>query len=138
MPLIQGIIFQVEELVKIFFPKLAKHFEAHGIMPTMYQLTQWFVTVFLATNLPFEILLRVWDVFLNEGMKTIYRVGLGLLKYYEKTLLKSEFEGIINTIRNLPGLKDPDKFMKQCFEIKLTRRQLGALEKKFHTQKPRR
>jgi hypothetical protein len=38
-----------------------------GVVPSMY-CTHWFNTIF-AYSLPFEQLLRVWDVFLLEGMK---------------------------------------------------------------------
>ena len=50
-------------------------------MPSMY-CTHWFNTIF-AYSLPFEQLLRVWDVFLLEGLKVcqlmVYATGLSRL-----------------------------------------------------------
>ena len=41
--------------------------------PTMY-CSHWFITIF-AYALPFDHLLRVWDVFFLEGIKTVFRCG---------------------------------------------------------------
>lgn len=40
--------------------------------------SQWFITVF-AHSLPFELVVRVWDVFLSEGYKIIFRIGIALM-----------------------------------------------------------
>jgi hypothetical protein len=67
MPLLQQCLFQFHELLKQEHPRLGHHLEKEGVVPSMY-CTHWFNTLF-AYSLPFEQLLRVWDVFLLEGMK---------------------------------------------------------------------
>jgi hypothetical protein len=67
MPLLQQSLFQFHELLKEEHPRLGNHLEQEGVVPSMY-CTHWFNTLF-AYSLPFEQLLRVWDVFLLEGMK---------------------------------------------------------------------
>lgn len=67
MPLLQQCLFQFHELLKQEHPRLGTHLEQEGVVPSMY-CTHWFNTLF-AYSLPFEHLLRVWDVFLLEGMK---------------------------------------------------------------------
>lgn len=67
MPLLQQCLFQFHELLKLEHPRLGLHLEQEGVVPSMY-CTHWFNTLF-AYSLPFEQLLRVWDVFLLEGMK---------------------------------------------------------------------
>ena len=52
-------------------PKLAGHMEEEGVLPTMY-CSQWFLTLY-AYTLPIDHLLRVWDVFLLEGPKVLFR-----------------------------------------------------------------
>ena len=37
--------------------------------------TQWFITIY-SYSLPFDMVLRIWDVFMLEGMKVVFRVGL--------------------------------------------------------------
>ena len=41
--------------------------------------SKWFMTLFVY-DFPFCTLVRIWDIFLFEGWKIIYRVGLALLK----------------------------------------------------------
>jgi hypothetical protein len=80
MPLLQQCLFQFHELLKQEHPRLGLHLEQEGVVPSMY-CTHWFNTLF-AYSLPFEQLLRVWDVFLLEGMK----VGLVLPQMLVKLL----------------------------------------------------
>ena len=58
-------------------PKLAGRMEEEGVLPTMY-CSQWFLTLY-AYTLPIDHLLRVWDVFLLEGPKVLFRWALSNL-----------------------------------------------------------
>ena len=51
-------------------------------------LTSWFISVFTRV-LEFHILLRVFDCFLLEGFKVIYRIALALLKLNESKFFKA-------------------------------------------------
>ncbi len=51
------------------------------MVPSMFA-SQWFITVF-SVNLRYEILVRVFDVFLLEGQKILYRIAYGILKINE-------------------------------------------------------
>ena len=57
-------------------PRLASHMEEEGVLPTMY-CSQWFLTLY-AYTLPIDHLLRVWDVFLLEGPKVLFRFAYRL------------------------------------------------------------
>ncbi|KAM3848904.1 TBC1 domain family member 2A isoform 2-T3 [Vipera latastei] len=47
----------------------------------------WFLVVFV-DSLVSDILLRVWDAFLYEGTKVIFRYALAIFKYNEEAILK--------------------------------------------------
>lgn len=64
LPLVQQYLFQFEQLVKDFLPKLGQHFSEEMINPSMYA-SQWFITV-LSYSFPFHFTLRIWDIFLYE------------------------------------------------------------------------
>lgn len=66
LPLLQHYMQIMQQLLSSQAPRLASHLEAEGVLPSMY-CSQWFITVF-AYNLPFDQLLRCWDIFLLEGM----------------------------------------------------------------------
>ena len=43
----------------------------------------------------------IWDIFMLEGVKIVFRVGLALLAAEEEELLALKFEGILTSLRNL-------------------------------------
>ncbi|WIA41307.1 hypothetical protein OEZ86_004906 [Tetradesmus obliquus] len=137
MPLLQQFLFQFHELLKQEQPKLGGHLEAEGVegvVPSMY-CTHWFNTIF-AYSLPFEQLLRVWDVFLLEGMKVVFRVGAALLLSAQDTLLAAPFERLVEALngRRFPLLsRHPDALMKAALRIPVSR-QLELLQHKYQQQ----
>lgn len=68
-------------LLKKHVPKVYDIFKKYNLHPSMYA-SQWFITIF-AVNLKFDILVRIFDVFLLEGQKILYRFALGILKLSE-------------------------------------------------------
>ncbi|XP_078532684.1 TBC1 domain family member 2A isoform X2 [Lissotriton helveticus] len=67
-------------------PKLTAHFEQHKIDLSLITFN-WFLVVFV-DSLVSDILLRVWDAFLYEGTKVIFRYALAIFKYNEEEILK--------------------------------------------------
>eukprot|EP00210_Caulerpa_lentillifera_P001042 g1005.t1 len=128
-PLVHHHFRQFEHLIESETPKLAVHFQREGVHPSMFCFN-WFNTIF-AYSLPFEHLLRVWDVFLIEGWKIVYRVGLLLLKSAEEKLLKNGLEGIMAIVSSnskqlssdqFPILaKDPDFFINAACNIRISK-----------------
>lgn len=66
-----------EWLLEKYFSKLAKHLSRNDVDPLVY-MTNWFLTVFTMT-LPWSSVLRVWDMFYCDGVKTMFRVGLAIM-----------------------------------------------------------
>ena len=74
------------KLVEKFMPKIYEKLINKKIYPTMYA-SQWFVTCY--TNcLPFDVVVRVFDCYLLEGEKILYRVALALFKLKEIEIIK--------------------------------------------------
>ncbi|CAL8343264.1 unnamed protein product [Lota lota] len=65
-------------LLRRVCPLAYRHLEKHKMDPILY-MTEWFMCAFSRT-LPWASVLRVWDMFLCDGVKIIFRVGLVLLK----------------------------------------------------------
>ncbi|CAD6221606.1 GSCOCG00011619001-RA-CDS [Cotesia congregata] len=65
-------------LLKRVSPVAYKHLKKQKMEPILY-MTEWFLCVYTRT-LPWESILRIWDMFLCEGVKVIFKVGLVLLK----------------------------------------------------------
>ena len=57
--------------------------------------------LFLLTTVPFHTTLRVWDVFLHEGVKVLFRVGVAIMKELEPQLLQmSDFGSLFAVLTN--------------------------------------
>ena len=50
----------------------------------------------------FDLVVRVWDIFLHQGWKIIHRVSLALLKMHEREILGMDMEKILYFVRELP------------------------------------
>nr|XP_042716970.1 TBC1 domain family member 2A [Chrysemys picta bellii] len=67
-------------------PRLTAHFEQHRIDVSLITFN-WFLVAFV-DSLVSDILLRVWDAFLYEGTKVIFRYALAIFKYNEEEILQ--------------------------------------------------
>lgn len=70
--------FVVDSLTEKHCHKLSAQILANNLTPAMYA-TQWFLTAF-TQRFPYELVTRVWDMFLLEDWKVFYRVCLALFK----------------------------------------------------------
>ncbi|CAG7636464.1 unnamed protein product [Allacma fusca] len=94
-------------LLKRVAPSVYKHLKKQKIEPVLY-MTEWFLCAFTRT-LPWSTVLRVWDMFLCEGVKVLFRVALVVLKY---TLGRSEILKRCPTMyETLPMLKSLPNFV---------------------------
>lgn len=73
------------DLVQQKLPAIFQHMQALGVDFEPFTL-KWFLCLFLHT-LPFEPVLRIWDVFFCEGSHVLLRVGLALLKLNQARIL---------------------------------------------------
>ncbi|CAN6246591.1 unnamed protein product [Urochloa humidicola] len=129
LPLVQQYLYQFEKLVMEHMPKLGQHFVEEMINPSMYA-SQWFITVF-SYSFPFHLTLRVWDVFLYEGIKVVFQVGLALLRFCHDDLVKLPFEKLLHALRNFPEeATDPDVLLPIAFTFKVSSR-LEELQKEY-------
>ncbi|KAJ3605697.1 hypothetical protein NHX12_027741 [Muraenolepis orangiensis] len=102
-------------LLKKVSPVAHQHLKKHGLEPVLY-MTEWFMCAFSRT-LPWASVLRVWDMFLCEGVKVIFRVGLVLLRCMlgsQEKLKRSQ--GLYETMQLLKDIQP--HYMKEDFLVK--------------------
>ncbi|KAG8593878.1 hypothetical protein GDO81_000979 [Engystomops pustulosus] len=75
-----------KDLLSEKLPRLTAHFEQYKIDLSLITFN-WFLVVFV-DSLVSDILLKVWDAFLYEGTKVIFRYALAIFKYNEEEILK--------------------------------------------------
>jgi len=123
------VLHVAEKLIHQFLPRLAKHFDKENIHVTMYA-TQWLLTQY-TSSFKFDLVTRVWDIFLFEGWKIIYRVMLALLKQWESQLLRMSFEEILAFFRELPDRVEGYAVIEIALKIPLRKKHVVKYEKEW-------
>ncbi|XP_074604122.1 TBC1 domain family member 2B-like [Brevipalpus obovatus] len=94
----------LRDLLMEKMPQLHAHFEKHGIELTFFG---WFLTCFV-DNTSRDVYLRIWDVFLYEGNKVLFRFALALLKYHSPSLLSIDDPLDLNQYLQMLGYRISD------------------------------
>nr|XP_046231550.1 TBC1 domain family member 10A [Scatophagus argus] len=121
-------------LLRRVSPVAHSHLKKHKLEPILY-MTEWFMCAFSRT-LPWASVLRVWDMFLCEGVKIIFRVGLVLLKCMlgSQDKLKS-CQGLYETMELLraiqPQYMQEGFLAQQIVELQVSEKDI---EKEHHSQ----
>ncbi|RKP24814.1 rab-GTPase-TBC domain-containing protein, partial [Syncephalis pseudoplumigaleata] len=125
-----------EHLLASHNPMLSKHLTENGVVPLMY-VTQWFLTLFTMA-LPWETVLRVWDVFYFGGKcyycnKFLFRVALGILDVSKDWLLHQcpTNSELLSYLLHLPVEKmRSDDILRAAFKVRLRRQEIDRLARR--------
>ena len=123
--------FVLLNLEKKFLPKCYRVLQKDEVYPGSYA-SEWFICLF-ARNLDFNILVRIFDTFLLEGFKVIYRFSLAFIKLKEKDLIESK-NGIDSTIlvmNNCLKNVNVDELFKVAFGFSLSKKLIEGYEKEY-------
>lgn len=101
-------------LLRRVSPVAHRHLKKHKLEPILY-MTEWFMCAFSRT-LPWASVLRVWDMFLCEGVKILFRVGLVLLKCMLGSQEKLKAcQGLYETMELLRAIQP--QYMQESFLV---------------------
>ncbi|XP_052274316.1 TBC1 domain family member 2B-like isoform X2 [Dreissena polymorpha] len=78
----------LKDLVKDKLPSVHQKLEANQVDLSLFTFN-WFLTVFV-DNIPTEMFLRIWDTFLYEGSKVLFRFATAFLKHCETEILQQQ------------------------------------------------
>ncbi|KAK8315584.1 hypothetical protein V6Z12_D01G252300 [Gossypium hirsutum] len=92
-----------EELMRERFPKLVNHLDYLGVQVAWIS-TPWFLSIFV-NMLPWESVLRIWDVILFEGNRVmLFRTALALMELHVPALVTTKDAGdVITMLQSLAG-----------------------------------
>ncbi|NXA51599.1 TBC24 protein, partial [Nothocercus julius] len=86
-------------------------------------------------DLPFSYAIRIFDVYLLEGQKVLYRIALALLKQYRLSVTAAELEGtdikadLQAFVQNIGEHVTVDKLLERAFGIRLfSRKEIWLLQ----------
>lgn len=121
-------------LLRRVSPVAHRHLKKHKLEPILY-MTEWFMCAFSRT-LPWASVLRVWDMFLCEGVKILFKVGLVLLKCMLGSQEKLKTcQGLYETMELLraiqPQYMQESFLVREVIELDVSERDI---EKEHHAQ----
>ncbi|VEN58730.1 unnamed protein product [Callosobruchus maculatus] len=109
-------LYQLNRLMEEHLDALWTHFESHHVETHMFA-SQWFLTLFTA-RFPLYFVFHIIDVFLLQGVDTLFQVALALLMWCKKDLLQLDFEGILKYFRvSLPKKCRSEEAAKQLIKL---------------------
>ncbi|KAF8822960.1 TBC domain-containing protein [Cardiosporidium cionae] len=133
LPLLGRFLYQFERMFKSHMPRLYDHLKRENVETSMYA-SQWFMTLF-SYSFPLDIVVRIFDVFFNEGIKMIFRVALAVLKLLQETLFNQSFEAALHTLKTCPNSIDGETLIQTAFNIKIRHSTLQEIEREYEWKK---
>ncbi|SZF02324.1 unnamed protein product [Blumeria hordei] len=99
MPGLHKHLYQFERFLEDFEPALFCHLQRRQVTPHLYA-TQWFLTLF-AYRFPLQLVLRIYDLILSEGLQAILKFGIVLMQRNAKALLEiSDMVALTNFLKD--------------------------------------
>eukprot|EP01084_Bolivina_argentea_P081693 147906_1 len=139
LPLLHCRYYQFNELLLQFMPKVYQHLHSESlqITPALYA-SKWFITIF-CYEFPFAFVYRIWDIYLAEGIKFVFRVSLALIKMNEQQILRiTEFDQMMKYMQHIHQKGHNvsiEELLRQAFDLPLKHDHLEAIEFKYNQER---
>ena len=141
--LMKKYFYVFERLINLYLPELSTLLKQNNVFPSYY-ISPWFITLFTHSFIgnQTKLLLHIFDLFILDGWISIIKIGLMLLKYYQKGLVEMNFEELLNFLIN--DLKEKydffnnnnyEKFLEIYQEIKIPKGLVSNIENEFELEK---
>ena len=85
---------------------------------------------------PFDTVVRIWDIYLVEGRKTLFRIALAILKINEKELMEAEMEGLFSVLKDYKENVDVEKLLKVAFSFTFSKKLVDQLADEYIGENP--
>lgn len=123
-------LHQFDAMIKDQLPELHSHFQTQGFHTSMFS-SSWFLNILLS-SLPITAAIRIFDIFMCEGLEIVFRVGLALLQMKQTELIKLDVEGMMNCLQNLESwASDPDGIIEAAYQIKYNPSRMKQLRQEY-------
>ena len=123
-------------LMKKYMPKLFNRLKEAEMIGQLYALaTQWFPTLFVV-YFPIDIVVRIWDMYLIEGRKTLFRVALAIMKINQKEILEEESEDMLymKVQTGHKNVKSFEQLQKAMLSYTFSHKLIDFLEYEYNKQ----
>ncbi|ORX89242.1 TBC-domain-containing protein [Basidiobolus meristosporus CBS 931.73] len=128
-------LYQFDHLLEEYLPNLHKHMKAESVTSSMYA-SQWFMTLF-AYRFPLPLVFRIFDIILAEGVESLFRFAIALLKANQDRLVEMPFETLLDFLKHhLYHVYDGkiDKLINDAYDVKITPKRLDRLSRDYQAE----
>ena len=128
-------IFQLNYFIKLYFPDLFIHFKKNQITPDII-FSKWILTIF-ANYLPFETCYKIWDLFIIDKWKAIFRISIILLDSMKDKLIQFDLGQFCSFIKS-KEIKESVKYKYICQkynDYNISNKKLKELKEEFFIYK---
>ena len=128
-------VFQLNYFIKQYFPDLFNHFKKNQITPDII-FSKWILTIF-ANYLPFEMCYKIWDLFIIDKWKAIFRISIILLDSIKDKLLELDLNEFCLFIKS-KEIKESVKYKYICQrynDYNISNKKLKELKEEFFISK---
>ncbi|KAI5952233.1 GYP5 [Candida jiufengensis] len=92
------LLYEFDCLLAKYSPTLYNHLVRSGIKSSMYA-SQWFLT-FFAYKFPLDIVLRIYDIVITQGMESILKFAVNLMIQNEQQLINLNFDKLLEFLKD--------------------------------------
>ncbi|KAI5960048.1 GYP5 [Candida pseudojiufengensis] len=92
------LLYEFDCLLANYSPILYNHLTKSGIKSSMYA-SQWFLT-FFAYKFPLNMVLRIYDIIITQGMESILKFAVNLMIQNENILLNLNFDRLLEYLKD--------------------------------------
>ena len=124
-------VYQLKKLIEFYFPKLGNHLKRNQINIDLF-FSKWLLTIF-SNYLPFDVLYKIWDVFIIDKWKALFKFCMILLDFMKENLMKMDLNSFSQYFRSnaLLTALPFEEIIKHYNEYKITNKQLNDLRIEF-------
>lgn len=100
LPKLKQFFYQLDRIIGLFLPELHEKFKEISICSGHFS-SSWFITLYSSVlqNRP-DLLYPIWDMFLLDGWKTIFKVAVAILSKLSRNIVAGKFEDIMLILTN--------------------------------------
>ncbi|KRX02796.1 Rab-GTPase-TBC domain [Pseudocohnilembus persalinus] len=101
---INVLFYKLNRLLQIYVPEVAEHLKQLKIEAGHFS-TPWFLTIFTSNCFSSrgygEIIYEIWDIYLSQRWKGMFKIIIVIFQFYEETILKMKFDELMSFLNNL-------------------------------------
>ena len=136
LPKLKQFFYQLDRIIGLFLPELHEKFKEISICSGHFS-SSWFITLY-SSILQYkpEVLYKVWDMFILEGWKTIFKVAIAILSKLSRSIVAGKFEDIMVILSNFQMVNGgidifDDDFITKVQQVNISNALLRDLESEY-------